>query len=145
MAAKTPAEDALQAGAASVAPVSALPQVVLSTDKTQMPADGRSVFRVIVELKGGDGQPLKGEQWALVYAGGAKVRPAKDVVSEIDLINESQRMIGQNLQVKLVDGKAMIDVVAPAMPQNFDLVVQSNGSRDTLPLKVTKVHSKMLT
>jgi len=102
-------------------------RVVVEVDRDGAPADGQSPVHVVVQLFGADGKPLAGESFATIENSGGRLLLPDGRTDELGPGRQDADRVTPGVQLKVVDGRAEFDLLAPHDPQDVLLRVTAGG------------------
>ena len=102
--------------------------VVVEVDATDLPADGQTPVAVRIRLLGADGQPLRGERFATIEHSGGRVLLDGATTDEGGPGRRDADRATAGVQLKVVDGVAEFQLLAPHSPQDVLLRVTAGRS-----------------
>lgn len=111
-----------------------LREIVVETDRNNLPADGRAVVNVQIRLLDDKGQPLQGVTYVAVQNSGGRIVEAqrsKKIGPGVDMLNTGA-------QIKVENGTGRFTLIAPTYAQDVKLRVfsgsyEANGIVSFLP------------
>ena len=103
--------------------------LVVELDANHLPADGQTATTVRVRLLGADGQPLRGERFATIEHSGGRVLLDGASTDEGGPGRRDADRATPGVQLKVVDGVAEFQLLAPHAPQ--DVVLRVTAGKAT--------------
>lgn len=103
--------------------------LVVEVAGNDLPADGQTATTVRVRLLGADGQPLRGERFATIEHSGGRVLLADASTDEGGPGRRDADRATPGVQLKVVDGVAEFQLLAPHAPQ--DLLLRVTAGKAT--------------
>lgn len=101
--------------------------VEVELDRDGVPADGQSAVHVTVRLRGADGNALRGETFATVEHSGGRVKLPGARTDELGPAHLDADRVTPGVQLRVVDGVAEFDLLAPHDPQDVLLRITSGA------------------
>lgn len=105
----------------------AVERLVVELDRNGVPADGQSPVHVVVQLSGADGKPLVGETFATVETSGGRLLLPDARTDELGPGRMDADRMTPGVQLKVINGRAEFDLLAPHDPQDVLLRVTAGG------------------
>lgn len=102
--------------------------LVVELDANHLPADGQTATTVRVRLLGADGQPLRGERFATIEHSGGRVLLAGASTDEGGPGRRDADRATPGVQLKVVDGVAEFQLLAPHAAQDVLLRVTAGAA-----------------
>lgn len=101
--------------------------VEVELDRDGVPADGQSPVHVIVRIRGSDGEPLRGETFATIEHSGGRVKLPGARTDELGPAHLDADRATPGVQLRVIDGVAEFDLLAPHDPQDVLLRITAGG------------------
>lgn len=102
--------------------------VVVDVAANDLPADGQTPTRVRVQLLGADGRPIRGERFATIESSGGRVLLPGASTDEGGPGRRDADRATPGVQLRVVDGVAEFDLLAPHAPQDVLLRVTAGAA-----------------
>ena len=106
---------------------SSVERVVVEIDRNGVPADGQSPVHVVVMLQGADGRPLAGEAFATIENSGGRLLLPEGRTDELGPGHMDADRVTPGAQLKVTNGRAEFDLLAPHDPQDVLLRITAGG------------------
>ena len=102
--------------------------LIVEVAGNDLPADGQTAMTVRVRLLGADGQPLRGERFATIEHSGGRVLLAGASTDEGGPGRRDADRATPGVQLKVIDGVAEFQLLAPHAPQDVLLRVTAGSA-----------------
>lgn len=106
----------------------AIDNLVVEVAANDLPADGQTATTVRVSLLGADGQPLRGEHFATIEHSGGRVLLPGASTDESGPGHRDADRATPGVQLKVIDGVAEFQLLAPHAPQDVLLRVTAGAA-----------------